>query len=141
MRLVWTIDAGLPRPLCNVTIFDLDGRHIGTPDLFDPVVGLVGEYDGALHLAGSQRAHDDHREAAFRAAGLECVVMLGADRADTSRFVFRLVAAHHRAALDARPPGWTMQPPPWWTPTDTVERRRALAADKRFLLNHRRLSG
>ena len=39
-----------PRPLCNVPVFDRFGQHIGTPDLLDPVAGVVGEYDGALHL-------------------------------------------------------------------------------------------
>ncbi len=56
MRMIWVVDAGLPRPLCNMPIFDRHGRHIGTPDLLDPVAGVVGEYDGALHLAGEQRA-------------------------------------------------------------------------------------
>ncbi len=49
MRLVWVLDAGLPAPKCNVPVFDLHGNLIGVPDLFDPVAGLVGEYDGADH--------------------------------------------------------------------------------------------
>ena len=56
MRRVWQHEAGLPRPRCNRPIFDLNGHHIGTPDLIDPVAGVVGEYNGALHLEGAQRA-------------------------------------------------------------------------------------
>ena len=55
MRLVWELDAGHPRPLCNVPLFDRHGRHLATPDLVDPGAGVVGEYDGAVHLTGAQR--------------------------------------------------------------------------------------
>ncbi len=57
MRLVWIFDAGLDPPLCNRPRFDLDGRLLGVPDLFDPVAGLVGEYDGAAHKDG--RRHQE----------------------------------------------------------------------------------
>jgi hypothetical protein len=73
MRRTWEHDAGLPRPLCNRPVFDLHGNHIGTPDLIDPVNGVIGEYNGALHLEGSRRSLDVRREARFRAAGLETV--------------------------------------------------------------------
>ena len=89
MRRVWCDIAGLPRPLCNRPVFDLGGRHIGTPDVFDPLVGLVGEYDSALHLEGAQRARDVHREGLFRAVGLEYVTMLGADLGRPDAFVTR----------------------------------------------------
>ncbi len=50
-RKVWTVDAGCPQPLCNQPLFDRrTGRFIGTPDVFDPVAGVGGEYDGDLHL-------------------------------------------------------------------------------------------
>ena len=113
--------------MCNRPVFDLDGRHVGTPDLFDPAVGLVGEYDSALHLEGAQRARDVRREGLFRALGLEYVTMLSADLARPDGFV------------PAPPPGlrpgrayavadraWTVELPPWWVPTFTVEQRRAL---------------
>ena len=127
MRMVWRDLAGLPRPLCNRPVFDRGGRHIGTPDLFDPGVGLVGEYDSALHLEGAQRARDVHREGLFRAVGLEYVTMLTADLGRPDAFVTRLRQAYARAA---RQPitdrAWTVEPPPWWVPTFTVEQRRAL---------------
>lgn len=127
MRKVWSADAGLPRPLCNHPVFDLDGRHIGTPDLFDPVVGLVGEYDSALHLEGAQRARDVRREGLFRAMGLEYVTMLSADLSRSDGFVTRLRQAYARAArMPVADRAWTIELPPWWVPTFTVEQRRAL---------------
>jgi hypothetical protein len=140
MRIVWSVDAGRPRPVCNVPIFDRSGTHIGTPDLLDLVAGVVGEYDGALHLLGRQRARDVRREAAFRAVGLEYVTMLAADFEDTSSFVRRLHDAYDRAAYaaESRRP-WTIVPPPWWIPTRTVAERRALDDHQRErLLRHRR---
>ena len=44
-----------PTPLCNRPIFDLRGRHIGTPDLFDPEKGVAGEFDGTRAPLGRQR--------------------------------------------------------------------------------------
>lgn len=127
MRRAWTLVAGMPRPLCNVPVFDLAGRHVGTPDLFDPAAGVAGEYEGSVHLAGSQRAHDVGREAEFRDLGIEVVTMLAADHPDLARFVTRLRAAYERAS---GPAGlrrrWTTQLPDWWVPTMTVAQRRAL---------------
>ena len=127
MRLIWTLDAGLPRPLCNAAIFDRSGRHIGTPDLFDPVAGVVGEYDGALHLEGAQRSRDLTREDRFRSHELEYVTMLAGDGPDPRGFIRRLLGAYDRAKWipEARR-SWTITPPPWWVPTATVAQRRAL---------------
>ena len=132
MRLVWTRSAGRPRPLCNVPIFDLQGRHVGTPDLFDPVAGVIGEYDGSMHLLGAQRAKDIRREAVFRSHQLETVTMVAADGADTSGFVQRLHAAYARASwLPESERTWTISPPDWWIPTMTVAQRRALTDGQR----------
>jgi len=126
MRVIWC-DAGLPKPMCNRPVFALDGRHVGTPDLFDPAVGLVGEYDSALHLEGAQRARDVRREGLFRALGLEYVTMLSADLARPDGFVLRLRQAYARAArMPVADRAWTVELPPWWVPTFTVEQRRAL---------------
>jgi hypothetical protein len=139
MRLVWIFDAGLPRPLCNVPVFDLDGRHVGTPDLLDPHAGVVGEYDGALHLRGEQRAKDVRREEAFRAIGLEYVTMLAGDAPDPSDFVRRLSSTYRRAKwLPAAERPWTLDLPAWWIPTATVAQRRALDEYQRARLLRRR---
>jgi hypothetical protein len=136
MRRVWEHEAGLPRPLCNRPVFDLSGHHIGTPDLIDPVSGVVGEYNGALHLEGSQRAHDVRREARFRAVGLEPVEMVTGDLVDPWPFIGRLRDAYARAErAPASDRAWTVEPPAWWVPTFTVAQRRALdeAQRERFL--------
>lgn len=141
MRLGWELDAGRPRPLCNVPVFDRSGRLVGTPDLLDPEAGVLGEYDGALHLAGRQRAVDLRREAEFRGLGLETVVMVAADHQDMSSFLTRLDGAYRRARHEAESTrAWTISPPPWWTDTSTVAARRTLDADQqRRWLRHRRV--
>ena len=142
MREVWQDVAGLGRPLCNPPLFDRHGRLIGAPDLLDPVTGVVGEYEGSLHLAGSQRARDVLREGIFRSHGLEPVTMVSADLVDPRDFVARLRSAYARARPIPRADrSWTLRPPPWWTPTQTVVQRRALApAARERLLAHRRAS-
>jgi hypothetical protein len=143
MRLIWTTEAGLPRPLTNRPVFDLHGHHIGTPDLLDPVAGVAGEYDSELHLDSSRRRRDLEREERFRAAGLEPVAMVTGDIRDPWAFVARLRAAYARAerrpASDRR---WMTEPPSWWIPTLTVEQRRSLTDGERArLLRHRRRAG
>lgn len=135
MRLVWVLDAGLPRPLCNVPVFDRFGHHIGTPDLFDPEAGVVGEYDGALHLQGAQRTRDVWREERFRSHGLEYVTMLAGDAADPVGLVARMQATYARAAaIPESRQTWTLARPSWWTDTRTVEARRSLPPDLRLRL-------
>ncbi len=139
MRLVWSIDAGLPRPLCNRPVFAPDGSHLGTPDLLDPVAGVAGEYDGSLHLEGARRAHDLVREHHFRSHGLEYVTMLAGDVREPAAFISRLLAAYDRAAdVPMSRRRWTIERPNWWHDTTTVAARRALADSLRErLLRHR----
>lgn len=139
MRLVWTEVGGYDRPLCNRPVFDLGGDHLATPDLIDPVAGIVGEYDGTLHLVGERRRLDLEREARLRGVGIEVVTMVEGDIAAPDGFLRRLddafARARRRVGLDR---AWTLQPPPWWTPTHTVARRRGLAEDqRRRLLGYR----
>ena len=116
MRLVWIIDAGLPPPVCNRPIFDLSGRLLGYPDLLDPLAGVVGEYDGADHLARDRRRSDAEREHLFRDHGLEYFELVRGDLQDTPRVVRRM--HHTRARARFLPPdqrAWTLEPPPWWS--------------------------
>ncbi|GGR50146.1 hypothetical protein GCM10010197_15260 [Nocardioides luteus] len=138
MRLIWVSELGIHRIVCNHPVFDLAGNHVGTPDLLDVEAGVVGEYDGALHLVGRQRAHDIKREADFRRLGLEYVTMTAADRRDPSNFVRRTQDARQRALLAQGARAWTIEPPAWWTPTTTVEQRRALSTDQRVRFLRRR---
>lgn len=138
LRLHWVIDLGLPRPLTNQPIFDLDGHHVGTPDLLDLDLGVAVEYDGPVHLQGRQRAKDLRREADLRRVGLEYVTMVGADRRDPTDFDRRVTDARSRAGRRPRSERrWTISPPAWWTPTVTVAQRRALAdwQRERYLRN------
>lgn len=141
MRLVWTLQGEHHRPLCNVPVFDRWGRHVGTPDLLDPVAGVVGEYDSDLHLVGAQRAKDVRREGAFRSLGLEYVTMLGSDQADHfTSFLSRLDTAYDNARYAAESTReWTITPPASWTQTSTVAARRDLPSHLRDrLLRYRR---
>ncbi|NYE35901.1 hypothetical protein F4692_001005 [Nocardioides cavernae] len=139
MRLAWQLDAGAPRPRANHPVFDLSGRFVGTPDLFDPIAGVYGLYDGALHLAGEVRHADVVKEAAYRRLGLEGVTMMAGDLADRGAFVGRLRGAYARAEQrPAHQRRWLPGLPDWWVPTATVAQRRALSAhQRRRLLRYR----
>jgi len=140
MRRTWKHDAGLPSPLCNRPVFDLAGHHLGTPDLIDPVAGVAGEYNSTLHLEGTRRSLDVAKEARLRAAGLEFAEMLTGDLANPFPFINRLREAYARAArIPAADRRWTIELPPWWVPTFTVEQRRALTEDQRARLLRYRL--
>ena len=130
MRLIWTCTAGMPRPLMNRPVFDLQGRHIGTPDLLDAEAGVYGEYDCASCIStGRRRLKDLTREDAFRRLGLEPVVMVTGQSRD--EVAARIVAAYERAMRGSRPRLWTIDQPAWWIPTETVAQRRALADARR----------
>lgn len=131
MRLAW-IASEHGRPLANRPVFNRDGRFVGTPDFIDPVAGVYGLYDGALHLAGEVRSQDVAKEAAYRALGLEGATMMAGDVKDTRAFLDRLDQAYARAArkpVDDRM--WLPETPEWWVPTWTVEMRRKLSSYER----------
>lgn len=115
MRLVWILDAGLPTPLCNQPVFGADGTLLGYPDLLDPTVGLVGEYDGSDHLARDRRRVDIAREQRFRDHGLEYFTVVRGDLRDRAAVVRRMLAARARAAkANGGPRGWTLDRPAWY---------------------------
>jgi hypothetical protein len=117
MRLVWVLDAGLGPPLCNVPVFDRHGRLLGYPDLFDPVAGVVGEYDGADHKARDRRRADITREQLFRDHGLEYFTVVEGDLLDRGAVVRRMHAARARAQfLPGDRTLWTLTPPTGWSP-------------------------
>lgn len=131
-RLAWPLELGLEPPLTNRPVFDRHGRHIRTPDLIDVEACLVVEYDGELHLSRERRARDLVREDAFRAVGLEYLTLVAADRADRHRLASRIQAARRRAPFTpAEERRWTVEPPPWWVSTYTVDQRRALSEEQR----------
>jgi hypothetical protein len=115
LRLVWVIDADLPLPICNRPLFSRDGALLGYPDLFDPVAGLVGEYDGADHLVEDRRSRDRAREERFRDHGLEYVAVVTGELARPLLVARRLRSAYRRAPFtpeDER--RWTLEQPLWF---------------------------
>jgi len=114
-RLVWVIDAALPAPLCNPPVFSFDGELLGYPDLFDPVAGLVGEYDGKDHLVDDRRSSDRTREERFRDHGLEYVAVVRGELGRPALVVQRLRSAYVRAtSIPARCRRWTLEQPAWF---------------------------
>lgn len=130
MRLLWQQATGC-RPMCNAPLFDLDGLHLVTPDLFDPAAGVAGEYDGLHHLADGRRRRDLKREEVYRERGIELVTMMSQDRRDGSDFLARLAAARGRARQRTGPRTWTIERPARWPDTSTVVARRALVGVER----------
>lgn len=126
MRWMW-LQARPSEPLlCNVPIFSPRGVHLATPDLLDAEAGVVGEYEGQVHLVGERRAADLRRDETLRDAGLEIVTMVGPDVHDPGGFLRRLRGAYERADARTAPPRWSIRPPPWWIDTSSVAARRAL---------------
>ena len=116
-RLIWVLDAHLPKPLVNQPVWDLQGRLLGIADLFDPVAGLVGEYDGADHRRARRQAKDVAREEAMRR-----VPRMVADRIRSTRGRAHFVAGPSRL--------WTLEPPSWWETEPDLD----IVLDRRDLL-------
>lgn len=122
MYLVWRLDAELPDPMVNVKVYDLEGRLIGIPDLFDAAAGLVGEYGGGYHLDARQHRADLAREERFRDHGLEYVEIVRGD----SRAVAAARIRSARSRAKYPPPescAWTLERPPWDPAPETLDAR------------------
>ena len=132
MRMRWLQTRRVPL-LVNMPIFDERGRHLITPDLFDPVARVAGEYDGAPHEGVDPRERDLDREELYRRLGIELVTMMSGDLVGQERFVARLVSAYRRAASGFRTGDrwWTLDQPDWWVDVSTVAARRALSDKQR----------
>lgn len=111
LRLIWELGARRSRPLCNVDLFAPDGRFLARPDLFDPVAGVVGEYDGAHHLSAAARSRDLNREADLRDHGLEYVSVVGGEKHDLQMLRRRIHQAYARAERSVGPRRWTLDGP------------------------------
>jgi hypothetical protein len=121
MYLCWRLDAELPMPLLNREVYDLDGRLIGIPDLFDEEAGLVGEYQGEDHKNGQRHREDVEREEKFRDHGLEFFEVVGGDLTRRQLVVQRMLNARARAKfLPPESRAWTLEPPPWRPRPETV---------------------
>lgn len=101
-------------------------------------MGVAGEYNGRVHLAGGPFRRDLNKEAAYRHHGIEVVTMMSGDQRDTDNFERRLLAAYERALQRPLPGSWTLDQPDWWVDTSTVARRRALSQSERAIWLRRR---
>lgn len=123
-RLVWEVDAGLPRPLVNQEIFTRSGRLVAVADILDPVAGVVGEYDGAAHLRTRRRHRDVLREEALRRLQLEYFDVVRPDLASRDTLADRMLSTRERARFlspEERP--WTIEPPPGWPREPSLDDR------------------
>ena len=109
------LELGLPEPLVNVPVFDLQGTFLGAPDLLDVEAGLVLEFDGAGHRDREQHRSDNVREEAFERHG---AIVVRADSLDLTQHraqLGRRVLAARRDGLATRVPRrWTLAAPSWW---------------------------
>jgi hypothetical protein len=122
MLLCWLLDAEFPMPHCNQELYDLDGRLIGIPDLFDEEAGLVGEYDGEDHKDGARHRKDVAREERYRDHGLEYFEVVGGDLRQRHLVVTRMHNARRRAKfLPPESRAWTLEPPPWRPPYEALD--------------------
>lgn len=106
MRLIWSLDAGLPSPLCNWPVLTADGAWKGAPDLLSPELGIYGEYDGEGHRTSRQQAIDAARDTTFQDLGLEGFRVVGRDIHDRELVVARIRSAIARAQASGRPRLW-----------------------------------
>jgi hypothetical protein len=120
LRMFYRLPAGLPRPLVNRPVFDLDGNFLGIPDLFDPQAGLVTEFDGQDHRRRRQHQADNLREERLEAANLVVCRVDSLDLRQPVPLIERLNARYAQAtSRDRRRDRWTIEQPLWW------RRRRA----------------
>ncbi|MCB0909419.1 MAG: hypothetical protein KDB63_20120 [Nocardioidaceae bacterium] len=123
LRLVWVLDAELPRPLANVNVYGADGRFLGRADLLAPEAGLVIEYDGAHHRRPDVARRDVSRIERFRDYGLDVVAVVEGEIPHRERLASRL-ARHWRSGLATRRVcAWTLTPPDGVLPPLSLDRR------------------
>ncbi|MFD5213164.1 endonuclease domain-containing protein [Microbacterium sp. NPDC058345] len=81
--------AGLPRPECNVDIFDR-GEFVARVDLLYRDAGVIVEYDGDYHRDPDQWSRDQIRRARLEAMGYRVTVVTRRDFDDPQALVARI---------------------------------------------------
>ncbi len=128
LRLVWELDARLPRPEVNCPVLDRHGTLLGIADLLDVEAGLAVEFDGAEHRLVGRHSRDVAKDEAFRGHGLEVTRVTGQDLRDRQLVVRRLLAARKRARFESTDQrAWVAAPAPDGAERELQE-REALAA-------------
>ena len=115
LRMLYMLEAGLPRPLVNVPVFDPDHQLLGIVDLLDREAGVVTEYDGADHRDAEQHTADNAREELLEEHALIVVRVTGLDLWRASgQTAARLRRARWRGLRrDRSADRWSLDPPPW----------------------------
>jgi len=111
LRLLWTVDAGLPAPLVNREVRTTSGGFVCIPDLFDESAGLVVEYNGDDHRGMRRQGLDARRFERCRDVRLEYCMVTALDMHDEGEVIARLRAARRRSLF--APPEqrlWTVGP-------------------------------
>ncbi len=122
VRLIWEVDARLPRPLVNQHVWDRHGNLLGIADLLDVEAGLVGEFDGADHRTATRHTHDIERQGRFERQGLEVFRVTGLDVLKPERVVDRILFHRSRACgLPFEKRHWTIAPPRGWEPAQSLD--------------------
>lgn len=135
-RLVWVLDAGLPVPLVNQPVWDLDGTLLGIADLLDEEAGLVGEFDGADHRGAMRQTRDLGRQEKFERVLLEVCRTTGLDLLDRCGVVSRIHFRRSRARwLRPEDRAWTLTPPPTWEQAQSLD---AYLEEREFFAEVRR---
>ncbi|WP_432564854.1 hypothetical protein [Kineococcus sp. SYSU DK003] len=106
LRWLWVEEAGLPDPLVDERVVDLDGHHLGTPDLLDGEAAVVAEFDGRDHLEQETTTVDNVRQEGLERHRLTVCRFTGLDLRPrfVRRTVFRLQQARTRGLEDRHLP-------------------------------------
>jgi hypothetical protein len=123
LRLVWVLDAELPRPLVNVNVYGVDGMFLGRADLLAPEAGLVVEYDGAHHRRPVVALRDRRRLERFGDYGLETITVTEGQIPHRERLASELIERWRRGLATRRLSTWTLTPPPGVLPPLPLDRR------------------
>ena len=108
LRIFAMLRAGLPRPLVNQPVFDLEENFLGTPDLLDPESGLVLEFDGQDHRRRLQHRADNIREEKLEVVNLTVCRVDSLDLRQPVPLIQRLRARHAQGmARDRSRDRWT----------------------------------
>lgn len=95
---------GLPRPECNIDVFDRTG-WLARPDLVWKDASVIVEYDGRTHEDESQRRKDALRRNLLQQAGWQVIVFTADDLHRPERMV-RIVSEALRSRRRANPREW-----------------------------------
>ena len=114
LRVVWMVDARLPRPLSNPTVVDDGGAFVAMPDLLDLDAGMAAEYDGSGHRDLDAHTRDNAREEDMERVGLVVVRATSLDVGPLRRATVRRLLDGRRRALALNPGGrtWGFRPSP-----------------------------